>query len=57
MQPLARWAHVTLAISPLAVRASYSGIGPAEAKLTHDYRCTFGPPGPAWAKPEKACIV
>jgi hypothetical protein len=39
IQPLARWAHITLAISPLPVRASYSGIGPTEAKLTHDEAC------------------
>jgi hypothetical protein len=39
IQPLARWAHVTPAISPLPVRASYSSIGPAEAKLTHDETC------------------
>jgi hypothetical protein len=39
LQPLARWVHVTLAISPLPVRASCSGIGPAEAKLTHDEAC------------------
>jgi hypothetical protein len=39
IQPLARWAHVTLAISPLPVRASCSGIGPTEAKLTHDEAC------------------
>jgi hypothetical protein len=39
IQPLARWAHITLAISPLRVRASCSSIGPAEAKLTHDKAC------------------
>jgi hypothetical protein len=39
IQPLARWAHVTLAISPLSVCASCFGIGPAEAKLTHDEAC------------------
>jgi hypothetical protein len=36
---ISRWAHVTPAISPLPVRASCSGIGPAEAKLTHDDAC------------------
>jgi hypothetical protein len=39
IQTLARWAHVTLAISPLLVRASCFGIGSAEAKLTHDEAC------------------
>jgi hypothetical protein len=39
IQPLARWIHDTLAISPLSLRASHSGIGPAEAKLTHDEAC------------------
>jgi hypothetical protein len=39
IQPLARWAHVTPAISPLLVCASCSGIGPVEAKLTHDEAC------------------
>jgi hypothetical protein len=31
--------QATLAISPLPVRASCSGIGPTEAKLTHDEAC------------------
>jgi hypothetical protein len=39
IQPLARWIHDTLAISPLPLRAGISGIGPAEAKLTHDEAC------------------
>jgi hypothetical protein len=39
IQLLARWAHVTPAISPLPACASCSGIGPAEAKLTHDETC------------------
>jgi hypothetical protein len=39
IQPLARWIHDTLAISPLPLRAGLSGIGPAEAKLTHDEAC------------------
>jgi hypothetical protein len=39
IQPLARWANVTLAISPLLVCGSLSGIGPAEARLTHDKAC------------------
>jgi hypothetical protein len=39
IQPLARWIHDTLAISPLPLRADLSGIGPAEAKLTHDEAC------------------
>jgi hypothetical protein len=39
IHPLARWAHVTPAISPLPVHASYSSIGPTEAKLTHDEAC------------------
>jgi hypothetical protein len=39
IQPLARWAHITPAISPLPVRASCYVIGPAEAKLTHDEAC------------------
>jgi hypothetical protein len=38
-QPLARWAHVTPAMSPLPVCASCSGIGLTEAKLTHDEAC------------------
>jgi hypothetical protein len=38
-QPLARWIHNTLAISPLPLRAGLSGIGPTEAKLTHDEAC------------------
>jgi hypothetical protein len=36
VQPLARWVHVTPAISPLLMHASCSGIGLTEAKLTHD---------------------
>jgi hypothetical protein len=28
--------HATLAISPLPLRGGLSGIGPTEAKLTHD---------------------
>ena len=36
IQELARWAHVTPAISPLPVRVGCFGIGPAEAKLTHE---------------------
>jgi hypothetical protein len=39
IQPLARWIHDTLAISPLPLWAGLSGIGPAEAKLTHDEAC------------------
>ena len=39
IQPLARWAHITPAISPLPVRASCSVIGPVGAKLTHDEAC------------------
>jgi hypothetical protein len=39
IQPLVRWAHVTLAISPLPVCASCSGISPTETKLTHDKAC------------------
>jgi hypothetical protein len=39
IQPLARWIHDTLAISPLPLRAGLSGIGPTEAKLTHDEAC------------------
>jgi hypothetical protein len=39
IQPLARWIHDTLAISPLPLRADLSSIGPAEAKLTHDEAC------------------
>jgi hypothetical protein len=33
---LPRRVHTTLAISPLPLRGGLSGIGPAEAKLTHD---------------------
>ena len=36
---LPRRVQATLAISPLPVRASCSGIGPTEAKLTHDEAC------------------
>jgi hypothetical protein len=31
--------HATLAISPLPLRGGLSGIGPTEAKLTHDEAC------------------
>jgi hypothetical protein len=34
-----RRVHATLAISPLPLCASLSGIGPTEAKLTHDEAC------------------
>jgi hypothetical protein len=33
---LPRRVHATLAISPLPLRGGLSGIGPTEAKLTHD---------------------
>jgi hypothetical protein len=33
---LPRRVHTTLAISPLPLRGSLYGIGPTEAKLTHD---------------------
>jgi hypothetical protein len=33
---LPRRVHTTLAISPLPMRGGLSGIGPTEAKLTHD---------------------
>jgi hypothetical protein len=33
---LPRWVHATLAISPRPLRGGVSGIGPTEAKLTHD---------------------
>ena len=33
---LPRRVHATLAISPLPLRRGISGIGPTEAKLTHD---------------------
>jgi hypothetical protein len=36
---LPRKVHATLAISPLPLRGSLSGIGPTEAKLTHDEAC------------------
>jgi hypothetical protein len=39
IQPLVKWIHDTLAISPLPLRAGLSGIGPTEAKLTHDEAC------------------
>jgi hypothetical protein len=39
IQPLARWIHDTLAISPLPLRANLSSIGPTEAKLTNDEAC------------------
>jgi hypothetical protein len=31
--------HATLAISPVPLRVGLSGIGPTEAKLTHDKAC------------------
>jgi hypothetical protein len=31
--------HATLAISPLPLHVALSGIGPIEAKLTHDKAC------------------
>jgi hypothetical protein len=31
--------HATLSISPLSLRGGVSGIGPTEAKLTHDEAC------------------
>ena len=40
IQPVARWIHDTLAISPLPLRVSLFGIGPAEAKLTHGKACS-----------------
>jgi hypothetical protein len=36
---LPRRVHTTLAISPLALCGSLSGIGLTEAKLTHDEAC------------------
>jgi hypothetical protein len=33
---LPRRVHTTLAISPLPLRGNLAGIGPTEAKLTHD---------------------
>jgi hypothetical protein len=36
---LPRRVHATLAISPLPLRGGLSGIGPTEAKLTHDEAC------------------
>jgi hypothetical protein len=36
---LPRRVHTTLAISPLPLRGGLSGIGPTEAKLTHDEAC------------------
>jgi hypothetical protein len=36
---LPRWVHATLAISPLPLCGGLSGIGPTEAKLTHDEAC------------------
>jgi hypothetical protein len=43
---LPRRVHATLAISPLPLRGGLSGIGPTEAKLTHDEACgqLKGPP-------------
>jgi hypothetical protein len=34
--PLPRRVHATLAICPLPLHVGISGIGPTEAKLTHD---------------------
>jgi hypothetical protein len=39
IQPLARWIHDILAISPLPLRADLSGIGLVVAKLTYDEAC------------------
>jgi hypothetical protein len=36
---LPRRVHATLAISPLSLCGGLSGIGPTEAKLTHDEAC------------------
>jgi hypothetical protein len=36
---LPRRVHTTLAISPLPLSVGLSGIGPPEAKLTHDEAC------------------
>jgi hypothetical protein len=36
---LQRRVHTTLATSPLPLRGGLSGIGPTEAKLTHDEAC------------------
>jgi hypothetical protein len=36
---LPRRVYATLAISPLPLRSILSGIGPVEAKLTHDEAC------------------
>jgi hypothetical protein len=36
---LPRMVHATLVISPLPLRGGLSGIGPTEAKLTHDEAC------------------
>jgi hypothetical protein len=36
---LPRRVHTTLAISPLPLHGGLSGIGPTEAKLTHDEAC------------------
>jgi hypothetical protein len=36
---LPRRVHATLAISPLPLRGSLSGIGPTEANHTHDEAC------------------
>jgi hypothetical protein len=36
---LPRRVHATLAISPLPLRIGLSGIGPTEAKFTHDEAC------------------
>jgi hypothetical protein len=36
---LPRRVHATLTISPLPFRGGLSGIGPTDAKLTHDKAC------------------
>jgi hypothetical protein len=36
---LPRMVHATLTIYPLPLRGGLSGIGPTEAKLTHDEAC------------------
>jgi hypothetical protein len=36
---LPRRVHATIAISPLPLHGGLSGIGPTEAKLTHDEAC------------------
>jgi hypothetical protein len=46
---LPRRVHATLAISPLPLCVGLSGIGPTEAKLTHDEACgqLKGPQSPS----------